>query len=311
MADIKIGGILWPQATDWPALRDAAVATDRSGWDSLWTWDHLFAIQGPWEQSNFEAWTTLAAWAALTRDATVGLLVSANTFRNPGLTAKLATTLDHISGGRAVLGIGGAWFEREHGAHGIDFGRGVGERLDRLDEAVSVIRRLLDGTRVNHHGPHYSFHDALHAPRPVQPHLPIVVGGSGPRKTLRTVARYGDAWHTHGSLAEVTGHDAILRRHCADVGRDETTIERMIGVWTIIRDDAEDAHAVAELTDRHHGLDPANRVLPALCGSPAAIADALRSYVEAGFRHIIVDVRPPFDHQTIERMPEVRELLQR
>ena len=124
-------------------------------------------------------------------------MVGANTFRNPGLTAKLATTLDHVSGGRAVLGIGGAWFEREHDAFGFEtWGSGFGERLDRLDESVMLLRRLLDGERVTHEGRFYRFHDALCEPRPVQAKLPILIGGSGPQKTLRTTARYADAWNT-------------------------------------------------------------------------------------------------------------------
>src|SRR4051794_16602374 len=124
---IKLGVLLWPQTADWASIRDAAIRADEVGLDSLWTWDHLMAIVGPWEQPILEGWLTLAGWAAVTKRATVGLMVGANTFRNPGLTAKLATTLDHISEGRAVLGIGGAWFEREHDAYGIDFGRSPGE----------------------------------------------------------------------------------------------------------------------------------------------------------------------------------------
>ena len=156
---IRFGAQLWSQATDWPGFRDAALAAEAAGWDSVWTWDHVLAIFGPWEQPMLEGWTALAALGPITRRVRLGLMVGANTFRNPGLTAKLATTLDHVSGGRAVLGIGGAWFEREHDAFGIDFGAGVGERLDRLDEAVMLIRRLLDGERVTHDGP------LLHVPR--------------------------------------------------------------------------------------------------------------------------------------------------
>jgi alkanesulfonate monooxygenase SsuD/methylene tetrahydromethanopterin reductase-like flavin-dependent oxidoreductase (luciferase family) len=155
-------------------------------------------------------------------------MVGANTFRNPGLTAKLATTLDHVSDGRAVLGIGGAWFEREHDAFGIDFGATVGERLDRLDEAVMLIRRLLDGERFSHQGRFYVFEDALSEPRPVQRRLPILVGGSGPRKTLHTVALRADGWNTSGTLEEVEGRLAILGEHCSDVGRDLATIEKTI-----------------------------------------------------------------------------------
>src|SRR6476646_285741 len=119
-ANIRFGAHFWPQSATWSALRDAALAAEAAGWDSLWTWDHLLAIRGSDDQPLFEGWLTLGACAALTSRAQVGLMVGANTFRNPGLTAKLAATLDHISGGRAVLGIGGAWFEREHDAFGIE-----------------------------------------------------------------------------------------------------------------------------------------------------------------------------------------------
>jgi alkanesulfonate monooxygenase SsuD/methylene tetrahydromethanopterin reductase-like flavin-dependent oxidoreductase (luciferase family) len=212
---MQFGTQLWAQATDWPAFRDTVMAADEAGWDTAWTWDHILAIQGPWRQPIFEGWMSLAAWGAVTSRIRLGLMVGANTFRNPGLTAKLATTLDHITGGRAILGIGGAWFEREHDAHGIDFGSGFGERLDRLDEAVGLIRRLLDGEEIDHVGEHYTFRQASQLPRPIQRHLPILIGGSGPKKTLRTVARYGDGWNTSGTLDAVAERVRILREHCA------------------------------------------------------------------------------------------------
>ena len=157
---MKIGALLWAQQTDWPALRDAAIAADRAGFDSLWISDHLLCPVGSWRNPVYEAWATLAALGALTERATVGTLVGAITFRNPGLVAKLAATLDHITGGRAVLGLGGAWLAREHKAHGIDFGASAGERLDRLHEAVPLIRRLLDGEKVTHSGRFYNLVEA-------------------------------------------------------------------------------------------------------------------------------------------------------
>ena len=203
MSELRFGAQLWSQATSWPDFLDAALAAEAGGWDSVWTWDHLQAIFGPWEQPVFEGTLALAAVAARTSRVRLGLMVGANTFRNPGHTAKIATTLDHLSGGRAVLGIGGAWFAREHEAFGLDFGTGFGERLDRLEEGVGLMRRLLDGERFSHAGRFYTFTDALLAPRPVQAHLPILVGGSGPKKTLRTVARHADAWNTAGTVEEV------------------------------------------------------------------------------------------------------------
>jgi F420-dependent oxidoreductase-like protein len=308
---VKIGALLWPQTNTWPALRDAAVRADRAGLDSLWTWDHLMAIVGPWEQPILEGWATLAALAGLTERATLGLMVGANTFRNPGLTAKLATTLDHVSGGRANLGIGGAWFEREHDAYGFDetWGSGFGERLDRLDESVMLLRRLLDGERIgNHEGRFYTMRDALCEPRPVQAHLPILIGGSGPKKTLRTTARYADAWNSGGTAEQLAAKDAILRERCAEVGRNHEEIERNVTVWMAIRDDPAEARRVLAGNAAANGdtLADDDQVF---VGSPDKIADELRPIVEVGFRHILIDAMAPYDAETLERLPQVRELL--
>src|SRR6185503_5991250 len=177
---VRIGAAFWVQRTDWPSLRDAVRRAEAAGADDLWIDDHLLNDEGDRDTPKLEGWSTLAAVAAMTARARVGMLVAANTFRNPGLTAKIATTVDHISGGRLILGLGGGWFEDEHQAFGIDFGSGFGERLDRLTEALPLIRRLLDGERVTHAGRSYEMHDALCEPRPVQAHLPLLIGGAGP-----------------------------------------------------------------------------------------------------------------------------------
>src|SRR3989337_586102 len=134
--DTRLGILLWSQATDWDAFERAAIRIDELGYEHLWTWDHVYAIFGDPYQPIFEGYTALAALAMATQRIRLGLFVGANTFRNPGLAAKCATTIDHISGGRAIMGIGGAWFELEHTAFGIDFGSSPGERLNRLAEAV-------------------------------------------------------------------------------------------------------------------------------------------------------------------------------
>ena len=308
MNDVKIGALLWPQTASWPALRDAAIRADRAGFDSLWTWDHLMAIVGPWEQPILEGWTTLAALGPLTSHATLGLMVGANTFRNPGLTAKLATTLDHVSNGRAVLGIGGAWFEREHEAFGIDFGKSPGERLDWLGEAVPLMQRLLNGELVTHQGRFYTFTDALCEPRPVQDHLPILIGGSGPKKTLPIVARYGDAWNTSGPIDEVKTSLDLLVGYCSDAGRNLSDIELTVSFPTIIRDRAEDAEAARAAQLAHNGLENLGGV-PTLTGSPEAAAETLRPYLDLGFSTVIVRMPAPFDRETIDRLPEVLALL--
>ncbi len=308
MPALRFGAQLWSQAGDWPGFLAAAVAAEEAGWDDVWTWDHLEAIFGPWEQPILEGWLAMGAVAARTSRVRVGLMVGANTFRNPGHTAKLAATLDHVSGGRAVLGLGGAWFAREHEAFGIDFGASIGERLDRLDEAVEVIRRLLDGERFSHAGRFYRFDDALLRPRPVQDHLPILVGGGGPRKTLRTVARRADAWNTNGTLEEVASREAILREHCAAVGRDPATIERTVSFPIVLRDDPGDAARAFRALCAANGTPDAGNV-PTLLGPPELVAAALRPYVDLGFRTIVVRLPAPYDAETIARIGEVRATL--
>jgi alkanesulfonate monooxygenase SsuD/methylene tetrahydromethanopterin reductase-like flavin-dependent oxidoreductase (luciferase family) len=306
----KISLLLWPQTDDWPALRDAAVRAEQAGAAGLWTWDHLLSIVGPWEGPILEGWSVLASWAQVTERVTLGLMVGANTFRSPGLTAKLATTLDHLSSGRAILGLGGAWFEREHEAFGIDFGSGFGERLDRLDEAAMLLRRLLDGETVTHDGPVYPMRDALVRPRPIQAHLPIMIGGSGPRKTLRTLARYGDQWNTGGTLDQLRERDAILREHCAAVGRDHHEIERTVSVDMVIRDSREAAREAYRATLAVYGDEPGES-WPRCVDTPAAMAEAMAPVLELGFRHILVDMPAPYDLETIDRIGEVLELLGR
>ncbi|HEX2753824.1 MAG TPA: LLM class flavin-dependent oxidoreductase [Candidatus Limnocylindrales bacterium] len=307
---IRFGAQLWSQQTTWSDFRDAAIAAEAAGWDSVWTWDHLLAIFGPWEQPILEGWTTLAALGPITSRIRLGLMVGANTLRNPGLTAKLATTLDHVSGGRAVLGIGGAWFEREHDAFGFDeaWGSGPGERLDRLDESVMVMRRLLDGERFDHTGRFYTMRDALCEPRPVQAHLPILVGGSGPKKTLRIVALRADGWNTSGTIDEARATLAILDEHCAAVGRDRSAIELSVSFPITIRDTVAGAERAYGTLLQANGIEDM-RTNPVLLGPPDLVAEAIAPYRDLGFSTVIVRLPAPHDRETIDRMAEVSALL--
>lgn len=310
MTDLRFGIALWPQQTAWEPFLAAARQADRLRYDSLWTWDHLYSDTGPSDQPIFEGWTTLGAWAATTEHVHLGLMTGANTFRNPGLVAKAAITLDHASGGRAILGMGGGWFELEHEAFGIAFGASAGERLAWLDESVGVMRRLLDGETVTHDGPHYRTADLALHPGPVQPRLPILIGGVGERKTLRTVARYADMWNAiRRPVEELRRKVEILRGHCATVGRDPSAIERTLYLAMAIRDDAGEARRVQAAAMAANGADEA-RVERALCGPPALIAERLRPYREIGFSHFIVDLPSPYDAETMERLiGEVKPLL--
>ena len=301
---IAFGITLWSQGSSWPEMLAAGQRVDALGYDHLWTWDHLYAIYGDPDQAIFEGWSVLAALAAATRRVRIGPLVVANTTRNPGLIAKCAATLDHISNGRAILGLGAGWNPVEHLAHGIDFGATVGQRLDWLDEAVPAIRGLLDGKTVTSAtGAHYRFNELRHQPAPIQAHLPILIGGGGEKKTLRMVARYADLWNVDGTPEQLAHKLEVLRGHCDAVGRDVGEIELTMSITLTIRDRAADARRVAgELLA--HNQTPWSRVENSpsfMYGSPAEIADRLGPYVELGFRTLIAEQPAPCDVETLER----------
>jgi F420-dependent oxidoreductase-like protein len=312
---MRFGAAFWINRTTWPDLRDAVAAVEQRGWDSVWIDDHLLADEGDWTDPKLEGWTTLAALATTTRRIRLGLLVGANTFRNPGLTAKLATTLDHLSEGRAILGLGGGWFEREHDAFGLDFGAGFGERLDRLEEAVGLIRRLLDGERIaEHRGRWYELHDARCEPRPIQARLPILIGGSGPTKTLRTTARHADLWNAYGDPERIAAVSEVLRERCAETGRPFAAIDRTVTIHVVVRDTVEAAERAWDVTAARHGLigrvaaDGTGRRL-SVGGPPEVVAAYLDGYRRIGVAEVIPVFRDPFDHETIERLGEVRAAL--
>jgi alkanesulfonate monooxygenase SsuD/methylene tetrahydromethanopterin reductase-like flavin-dependent oxidoreductase (luciferase family) len=315
MTDLKTGILLWSQAATWPEMLDAAKQVDRLGYDHLWTWDHLYGIFGDPYQPIFEGWSLLAAWAMATEKTRLGLLVGANTFRNPGLTAKIAGTLDHISDGRAILGIGGAWFDLEHEAHGIDFGSGFGQRLDWLDESVAAMGTVIDGgSATSPAGAHYAFKDLRHQPLPIQKRLPIMIGGSGEKKTLRTVAKYADMWNAMGPLEVMTHKVEVLRGHCDAVGRDIGEIEFTLGVKLTIRDSEAEADRVWK-AHMEHNRTPLAEVEDDdtfWLGSAEQIADRLRPYVELGFGTVISEQPAPYDVETLERfVGEVKPLIDR
>jgi alkanesulfonate monooxygenase SsuD/methylene tetrahydromethanopterin reductase-like flavin-dependent oxidoreductase (luciferase family) len=305
MATLNLGILLWSQGATWPETLDAAKRVDQLGYDHLWTWDHVYAIFGDPYQPIFEGWSLLNGWARETERTRLGLLVGANTFRNPGLVAKIAATLDHISDGRAILGIGGAWMEPEHIAHGIDFGSGFGQRLDWMDESVAAMRALLDGKEVTSApGGHYSFDHLRHNPLPIQKHLPIMIGGSGEKKTLRTVARYADMWNAMGTVEVMKHKIEVLRGHCADVGRDPAEIEFTMGIKATIRDSAEEAERVYKAAMEHNRtpLSDVEDDETFWNGTPEQLAERLAPYFELGFHTVISEQPAPYDTETLERL---------
>ncbi len=314
MSNFKIGINLWSQAASWEEMLEAGRAVDSLGFEHLWTWDHVKAIFGDPNQPIFEGWTVITAWAMATQRVKLGLLVGANTFRNPGLVAKMATTLDHVSGGRAILGIGGAWFEVEHREFGVEFGRSVGQRLDWLEESVSAMRALVDGGKVDSPaGGRYSFDGLTINPLPVQKRLPIMIGGNGRTKTLRTVARHADMWNGFGLPDELRELNSVLDGHCADAGRDPAAIERSVNLWVVLRDDEKESMRVWERAMERNLAPVAGTLEPArpLLTTPEKLAARLVEYVRAGATTALVEMPAPYDMETLERLArEVRPMVE-
>jgi alkanesulfonate monooxygenase SsuD/methylene tetrahydromethanopterin reductase-like flavin-dependent oxidoreductase (luciferase family) len=308
---IKLGALCWNQYADWPSLLEAGVRADRLGFDTLWTWDHLYPIVGSDDGPIFEGWLTLAAWAQATERIRIGLMVGANTFREPALTAKMATTLDHISNGRAILGIGGAWFETEHEAYGLPFGDGFPERLRWLGEALPIMRGMLHGERPSASGPHYATKDVRNDPPPIQDRLPLLIGGGGEQVTLKLVAKYGDANNVGGGFERVKRKEAILVQHCETVGRDPSEIERTTGIGqVVIRDSREEARRVQRaLAERNGGSEPWE---DQPVGTPEDVVEKLAPFLEIGYRHLIAGFPSPYDEESMTRLSgEVRQQLER
>ncbi|PSL05874.1 F420-dependent oxidoreductase-like protein [Haloactinopolyspora alba] len=203
---------------------------DEAGFDHCWNMDHFATLGDDVTGDIFDAWTLLAAMAETTTRTRIGCMVTGNTYRHPGVLAKIATTVDHLSGGRLEFGIGGAWAEYEHTMFDLEFGT-AGQRLDRLDEACRIIRSLWTSPRTTFAGQHYRIEDAVAEPKPLQqPYPPIWIGGNGRKRTLRIAAQYADVWNALGGggpeeFAELSG---VLDGHCADVGRDPAEIRRTV-----------------------------------------------------------------------------------
>ena len=247
---LQIPSFTFPGVADadmFETISGIATTADTCGFDSVWVMDHLYQIGmvGPREDPMLEAYTLLGALAARTQQIALGTMVTGVTYRNPALLAKIVTTLDVISSGRAILGIGAAWNDDEHAGYGFDF-PSAGERLDRLEEALQINRAMFTEPAPSFQGRHYRIHEVLNNPKPIRGRIPVLIGGGGEKRTLRLVAQYGDACNLFGDAAAVRHKLDVLERHCADVGRDPAEITKT--ALATVQDPVKAADFVASLT---------------------------------------------------------------
>ena len=296
------------EGAPWDELLRVWRFADDLGFDSLWTSDHVTpSILPDPDLPVFEGWTALAALAASTRRARCGVMITGNGYRNPGLLAKMAVTVDHVSGGRLNMGIGSGWHQPEHEMYGFDF-PGPAERVHRMGEAVQIMRALWTEDRPSFEGRYYQIEDAISEPKPVNGSIPIWIGGGGEQLTARYVARYADAWNFIATPEDAARKLAVLRRHCDAEGRDYDAIEKTLMFLNMhMTDDPDDATRFLERRVEERSRSAiADRPLEDLrrthmLGTPADMTSLIREHIANGFTHFAVQVLHPYDYTAIER----------
>jgi F420-dependent oxidoreductase-like protein len=286
-------------------LTEIAQTAEGSGFSSLTVMDHVHQIRGvgPRENSMLEGNTILAALAAVTSTVTLGTLVGGVIYRNPALLAKTTTTLDIISGGRAIFGIGAAWNEEEADAYDIPFPP-LKERFERLEDALNIARLMFTQDEATYEGRHHSVRGALNNPKPLRGDIPIMIGGSGERKTLRFVAKYADACNVFGDVERVKHLMGVLDRHCEDVGRDPAEITKTRNSSFIVgttRDEVEQ-----KLQKLREAGVPAERLGPslAIAGTPDELAEQAQAYKDAGLNGLTGSIPDVHDLEAVRMVGE-------
>ena len=278
-----------------------------SNFDHLWLMDHFVTGMGVATGSEgpcMEGWTALAALAQATSRVRLGIMVTGNTYRHPAVLAKMATTVDQISGGRLEFGLGGAWHTYEHEAFAIPF-HTTKERLERLDEAVQVIKLLWTQTRPTFQGRYYQLDQPPYNPPNVQqPHPPILIGGGGEKRTLLTVAKYADATNVSGTPEEVRHKYEVLEQHCKEVGRDFGEIRRTIQLLLFLNEDPAFQQRVVQGTMAFRGGTEEEARRSVLMGSLDEVKNGVQAFADAGVQEIIVAQFPRFHRNSLIRFSQ-------
>jgi F420-dependent oxidoreductase-like protein len=289
---------IWPSpAQPWDDVHEITAHCEQTGWDGVYFADHFMPNHGgpePQDGDTLECWSVIAALAALVPRMRIAPLVSSVTYRHPAVLANIAATVDHVGHGRLTLGVGAGWQENEHAAYGIPLGT-VRERMDRFEEAVQVLRSLLDQRRTTFAGQYFQLRDAPNQPAPVQERLPLLIGGAGERRTLRIAARHADQWNCWATPELLAHKLSVLREHCAQADRDPAEIHVSTQALLYLSTDEEWLRGKRQ--------DDGQR--PVIAGTPAEVIDIVARYRDAGADELIV---PDFNLGPMDRKKDTCDL---
>ena len=301
---IRFGVQTGQQNVEWKSLLDTWEKADAWGYDSLWAFDHFYPIFVDPEGPCFEGWTALSALAQATKKARIGHLVNGNTYRNPCVLAKMAATLDHISGGRLNLGIGAGWFELEHNAFGIDF-MDVPRRLAALDEACQIIKGMFTQERTTLHGKHYKVTEAMCLPKPQQkPGPPIMIGGTGEKVLLKIVAKHADMWNASASAEKMKHYIDLIARHGEKVGRDASQIEKTVMIPLCYQARPEREQMMEQLMANLRQVDPSDVRKQIMIGDKQECLDTVERFTRVGVTHFIFMLFQPIFMDEVQAFAE-------
>jgi F420-dependent oxidoreductase-like protein len=291
---IRFGVQTAQQNIAWEQLRSFWAKADGWGYDSLWVFDHFYPIFSPNPAAPcFEGWTLLSALSQNTKRARIGALVNGNTYRNPTLTAKMAATLDNVSGGRLNLGIGAGWFEGEHRSLGFDF-KTIPGRLQALNESCQIIKGMFTQEKTTLKGKHYNVVDAICNPKPMQKNLPLMIGGHGEKVLLKIVARYADMWNMgNADAAEMKRLIGVIERHGDTVGRNTDEIEKTLMLANCYKAPKQREETLSSMVGMMAQTTPERARDRMIIGSKQECVDKLEGFIKAGVTHFIFMHNPP------------------